>query len=55
MARSKELTPREKEFAKEFVRTGNAYKSALKVGYDDKRLFNSQTISNRAILNRFKT
>lgn len=35
MARSKELTPREKEFAKEFVRTGNAYKSALKVGYDE--------------------
>lgn len=35
MARTKELTPREKEFAKEYALTGNSYQSALKVGYDE--------------------
>lgn len=36
MARTKELTPQELLFAQEFVKTGNAYKSALTAGYSQK-------------------
>ena len=35
MARSKELTPQELLFAQEYAKTGNAYQSALKAGYDE--------------------